>query len=370
MLHGSGVVCGLELKGKKGKRSIQITPGLALDCSGNEIWVPKDLKIDLSSLLPPKNKPKGEPDCRPVDEEDKLKTYYIGIRYDEKPTNPVSVYLPSGDCEERTCENSRWKEGYCVEIVECCYEDEKPGLLADLCQCEDDPSLEKYRDKYTDLCGKCGKGPNDTKDPAYSKQDPQQRKDWCECMVLEEFCERSIPCSECCSCDQPCHVILGQIKIDPENCVLETLCMNECRRYVLTGRLVQQVLLRIFSGTENRLEVKVGTETIKLQDDEKFSDFIYNPIKALCWWLSYKLKRGVVTLLPCDMTRPEETTDTRALQQEMRKVTAQQQKVIAQLEVVQKENRTVTKRLDELLKSRDTDTQTPSDKEQQKPPKK
>ena len=41
MLHGSGVVCGLDIKGKKDGQWIEISSGLALDCSGNEIWVPK-----------------------------------------------------------------------------------------------------------------------------------------------------------------------------------------------------------------------------------------------------------------------------------------------------------------------------------------
>src|SRR5688572_23700344 len=48
MLHGSGVVCGLGLKGKKDTRWIEISSGLALDCSGNEIWVPKKKQIDLA----------------------------------------------------------------------------------------------------------------------------------------------------------------------------------------------------------------------------------------------------------------------------------------------------------------------------------
>jgi hypothetical protein len=339
MLHGSGVVCGLELKGKKGKRGIQITPGLALDCSGNEIWVSKDLKIDLASLLPPKNKPKSESDCRPVDEKDDLKTYYIGIRYDEKPTSPVSVYLPSGDCEERTCENSRWKEGYCVEIVECCSETETPGLLANLCDCDGNGSLDK--EKYKDPCAKCGPDPNETKDKgAAAQQDPARGKEWCECMVLEEFCEKSVACPECCSCDQPCYVILGQIKIDPENCVLETVCMNECRRYVLTGRLVQQVLLRIVGGAEDRFQVKVGNDIIKLKDGEKFSDYIYNPIKAICYWLFYRSKKGDFNLLPCDKQQPEPTGGTFVRQKELdEKLSAQRREFTNLLAVQQKQNK-------------------------------
>jgi hypothetical protein len=373
MLHGSGVVCGLELKGKKGKKSIQVTPGLALDCSGNEIWVPKDLKIDLASLLPPKNKPKGEPDCRPVDEEPNLKTYYIGIRYDERPTNPVSVYLPSGDCEERTCENSRWKEGYCVEIVECCYEDEKPGLLTNLCECEGNGSLDK--EKYKDSCGKCGPDPNETKDQAAgAQQDPKRAREWCECMVFEEFCEKSVPCLECCSCDHPCHVILGQIKINPENGLLETVCMNECRRYVLTGRLVQQVFLRILSGAEDRFQVKVGEDPAVniFEEGEKFADYIYNPIKALCWLLPYYLKGGDFSRLGCDM-------EPVAVQKEMRALAIKQQEMTKLLTTVQTENKALSERLnqlqpldvlsgqDQIQQTKDAGTQVPADKPTSKP---
>ena len=365
MLHGSGVVCGLDLKGKKGKKSIQVTPGLALDCSGNEIWVPKDLKIDLTSLLPPKNKPRAEPACRPVDEKDNLKTYYIGIRYDERPTNPVSVYLPSGDCEERTCENSRWKEGYCVEIVECCSETETPGLLTTLCECDGNGSFDK--ETHSDPCGKCGKDPNETND-AGAQPDPAKVKEWCECVVFEEFCEKSIPCPACCSGDHPCHVILGQIKIDPENSVLETVCMNECRRYVLSGRLVQQVALRILGGAKDRFQVQVEDDApIKLKEGEKLSDYIYNPVKAVCWWLFYKLKGGDFSLLGCDQQPAPETS---TLRREVRELFEKHNDVINKLTTVESKNRELesknielSKRLDAIQLPPTPDIQITADKE-------
>ena len=359
MLHGSGVVCGLDLKGRKGKKSIQVTPGLALDCSGNEIWVPKDLKIDLTSLLPPKNNPKGPLDCKPVDQDGNKKTYYIGIRYDERPTNPVSVYLPSGDCEERTCENSRWKEGYCVEIVECCFETEKPGLLTTLCECDGNRSLDK--ETYSDPCGKCGKDPSETNDPG-AKPDPVKVKEYCECVVFEEFCEKSIPCPGCCSGDHPCHVILGQIVIDHENGVLDTVCMNECRRYVLTGRLVQQVALRILSKAEDRFQVKVGdNDPVKLlKEGEKFADYIYNPIKAVCWWLFYKLKGGDFSMLGCD-NKP--TPETSELRREVRELSLKNREVTDFLTTVRKENQDLLARLDKIQLPPAPESPVPADKE-------
>lgn len=336
MLHGSGVVCGLELRGRKGKQSIRVTPGLALDCSGNEIHVSKDLKIDLASLLPPKNKPKGGADCRPTDEKEKPRTYYIGIRYDEKPTSPVSVYLPSGDCEERTCENSRWKEGYCVEVVECCYDAEKPGLLTNLCDCQGDGPLN--RDKYTNSCGKCAPDPGETKD----KVDPARAKEFCECVVFEEFCEQSVPCPECCSCDRPCHVILGQIKVDPETGLLAAVCMNECRRYVLTGRMVQQAALRILSGAEERFEIRVpGEDPAELEG--KFADYIYNPIKALCFWLFYRKKKASFGFLGCD-GKPVEA------ESEVKQLFIKQEEIKTQIANAQREHQEITNRLNVLQK--------------------
>ena len=164
------------------------------------------------------------------DDNDELKTYYIGIRYEEKPTNPVSVYLPSGSCEEKTCENSRYKEGFCIEIVDCCPEKYPPGLIKNWCECEkaDQPDTSWL------LCGDCGEMP----DAAAGREDAVEA--WCKCVRLEEFCSKSIECSECCSCDKPCFVVLGQIKVD-QDCRLQAVCANECRKYVLTGRMVRTI---------------------------------------------------------------------------------------------------------------------------------
>src|SRR6267142_1985567 len=281
MLHGSGVVCGLELNGEKDTRWITITSGLALDCSGDEIWVEGEQKIDLATLLPPTKK-SNEGACTET-VEDKPKPLCIGIRYYENPTAPVSVYLPSGGCEERTCENSRWKEGYCVEIVDCCVEKDGTGLIKAWCECGD----KSYPDdgKFKDLCGKCGTPSGQTQSSATGNA----VKPTCKCMTMEEFCEQSVPCGECCSCDKPCFVILGQITVD-ENGLLQTLCMNECRRYVLTGPLVQNLLSRVLSGAQAYFKMNVKGEKINLPDG--LEEYIYNPIKALCWWLPNALEGG------------------------------------------------------------------------------
>lgn len=267
-LHGSGVVCGLDLVGEQNSRWIEVTSGLALDCSGNEIWVPQTKRIDLTSLLPPKEKPK-QPECKDPEETKGFKSYYIGIRYEEKATNPVSVYLPSGSCEERTCENSRYKEGYCVEIVECCpekYPDGYPvGVLQKFCECDKSSYVnEPDKAKAKAMCSHC---------------DGVTEDKLCKCLQLEKFCEQSVPCAECCSCDKPCYVVLGMIKVDEAECRLQSVCINECRRYVITGRLVQHLIVSVLTGAEKYFNLKVGDTEFQIKDAGELAQ---NPIKALC----------------------------------------------------------------------------------------
>jgi hypothetical protein len=271
MLHGSGVVCGLELRGEKQKKNLTVTRGFALDCSGNEIWVPQDVPVDICSLLPPPQKGKGP--CEEI-EEDKPRGYYIGIRYQEKETNPVSVYLPSGSCEERSCENSRIKEGYCIEIVDCClHEEKKDGVLKGLCDCKNGKKLEVDGEKR--ICRDC-----DSLKPE-DNATPEQEEAWCECVVFEQFCEQSPPCAECCCCDHPCFVVLGRIELD-EQCRLVSICNNDCRKYVLTPHLLRHMLIGVFNGFEQNVNFTADGQPVALPTATVLAD---NPVKALCWVL-------------------------------------------------------------------------------------
>ncbi|MGZ4354737.1 MAG: hypothetical protein ACXVZ4_14480 [Gaiellaceae bacterium] len=44
-LHGWGVVLGLAVTGARGARSVQVSPGLALDCTGRELLLPASTEI-------------------------------------------------------------------------------------------------------------------------------------------------------------------------------------------------------------------------------------------------------------------------------------------------------------------------------------
>jgi hypothetical protein len=301
MLHGSGVVCGLEFNGKKDGQWIEVTSGLALDCSGNEIWVPRNTRIELATLLPPKDKGKNYSECE-EEELPKPNTYYIGIRYEEKPSNPVSVYLPSGSCEERTCENSRYKEGFCIEVVPCCREKYDDGLLKKFCEC---PTEFQPKDDDLTLCSGCG---------------GLQNQDLCKCLELEKFCEQSVPCPECCSCDKPCHVVLGKIEVN-EKGRLVSACINECRSYVLTGRLLQHMLLGVFAGSENYFYMDVNGQKNYLPN---VGELAHNPIKALCWFLQHTLiEKGTWTATDCG--KEKERKDSPTLENQVTQMQAQMQ---------------------------------------------
>ncbi len=200
MLHGWGVVCGLKITPTlTPSNRIIIEPGLAIDCAGNEILVCDPYELDVVDNL-----------CESADgrlsngdgcggggtggtTKDK---WHVVIKYKEFRTDPVAVYAPGGGCEEKSCEPSRIREGFCVEL----------------------------------------------------SQDIE-----CRCIPLEEETEKnkcSFPCDELLYPCQPCdccddkHVVLGSItnikKIRKEGNVKGGYINNwDCRRYVITPGLLQ-----------------------------------------------------------------------------------------------------------------------------------
>lgn len=86
-LHGFGIVSGLEVSQRQDK--LIVTPGLAIDCEGNEILVPEPTGQPLPEIL------------------DGVTTIYLSVRYSEKETNPVgAVRNPNGACEQILIEES------------------------------------------------------------------------------------------------------------------------------------------------------------------------------------------------------------------------------------------------------------------------
>lgn len=84
-LHGFGVVAGLAVSRSSGN-SVTITPGLAIDCQGNEILVEEPLR-----------------QCLPDSEGE---TIFLAIRYAEESKQPVSSVHANGDLEHSIIEET------------------------------------------------------------------------------------------------------------------------------------------------------------------------------------------------------------------------------------------------------------------------
>ena len=121
MLHGWGVVCGLEVKPTDpASQCVVVDPGLAIDCHGNEILVCEPQTVDLSAKLcrSTRSKRQDDPCAEYRDEEQEPTALYVVLRYHESKTDPVPVYAPGGSCEEKTCDYSRTQEGFCIEATD------------------------------------------------------------------------------------------------------------------------------------------------------------------------------------------------------------------------------------------------------------
>jgi hypothetical protein len=284
-LHGPGVVCGLELEAKPDSKEIAISSGLALDCGGNEIWVDKDLRLDLGQLL--KAESLREKECPPDVTVESTNHRYVAIHYREIGVDPVSVYLPGGGCEQHTCEYSRTREGYCVRLLKQCGQKvAEDGLLKRFCECLQSGSYDK---KPTKGCLDCeGLG------------GPQL----CQCHKLEDFCESSVPCPDCGRCEEHDDVVLGRITLDDKLERIQSVCMNDCRRYVLTGRLIQHLVVSTLGGAGKHIRIK--DTDVELPDAVKIAQ---NPILALCWYLRYfVITKGEWEIRDCGVP----TEETRA----------------------------------------------------------
>ncbi len=251
MLHGWGVVCGLGIKETSPKSSkIIITPGVALDCHGNEIVVCEDFEVDLKKdacICPDTTKEKDP--CAETGRDDKECKYYVAIGYNEAPTDPVPVYTPSGGCDDKVCEYSRTREGFCVKLFKTppCHAVAPKNVLFDMINdCSKEPV-----DKRLD----CLKNALET--------------------FHDSFCERPYPCPGCCCCDGEDYVVLGSIDFEKTKCKVTTISqdmidINDGRRYVITPMFWQYYLGSFFPP---------------------ISEFLDNPFVVICQLLDNLVER-------------------------------------------------------------------------------
>ena len=262
MLHGWGVVCGLKINPTDTPSSkVIIEPGLALDCAGNEIFVREPYELDVIEIIKscaiPKKDLTPQEECANIEEREKQENkWYVVIKYQEVHTDSTPVYAPVGGCEEKVCENSRIREGYCIELchvsdltVEC------PEQLR-----ENDGPCKTLNNKEEDI-----------------------RQFLCEDLLM--------PCPDDC-CDDP-QVVLGSITFE-ENITHKTIINTDminnwdCRRYVITFGLLQH-WMKLLAPAE--VPFKAIVDYVFPGDKCKSLDSAKEGFKEICGEKEMKKKR-------------------------------------------------------------------------------
>jgi hypothetical protein len=119
-LFGQGVACGLDVTCHPcGEGRVQVHPGYALDCCGNDIVVPCLEELDVNQLIRDlRVEARGGYDCGdpcadPAEASDEGPRHYcLLVRYGETLTDPQAPYATEEPCGAQTCEPSRVREGY------------------------------------------------------------------------------------------------------------------------------------------------------------------------------------------------------------------------------------------------------------------
>lgn len=92
-LHGWGIVDGLGISIEQGK-TVVVSPGLAIDCAGNEIVVEAEERLPITASA---------------------HRLYVVIRYQEIPVDPEPRI--AGKLDESATEFSRILESACIELA-------------------------------------------------------------------------------------------------------------------------------------------------------------------------------------------------------------------------------------------------------------
>ena len=142
-LFGCGVVCGLVVEASDdcGVITVKVRSGLALDCQGDPIYVPKDAEVKFETRCYPQVK-------------DQL---WIALCGTTKCCSPRTAVCGSDD-DDAPSACTRERDGYEIRVLlgkpECmcaCFEDRKEGQ-PDACLCVD-PTDPCYADHYAGVCG-------------------------------------------------------------------------------------------------------------------------------------------------------------------------------------------------------------------------
>lgn len=122
-LHGTGVVCGLQIEQHTSPdctaRYVILQPGSAVDCCGKDILVAEQDVIDLwafpqmQELIENTPLASGDPD----DPSPIPRTLQLCIRYKECPTEEIPVLYDECGCDDTQCAPNRILETYEIDLL-------------------------------------------------------------------------------------------------------------------------------------------------------------------------------------------------------------------------------------------------------------
>lgn len=152
LLHGWGIVCGLEVNHHPdwqhrfdtdcAKRAVVINPGIALDCCGREIVVPKKLYFELPlPRYPASAQTAINPDDREEIQEGK---FLLGICYEETEIERVPALYAEGAHDPTRLQANRVREGARLVIRR------RDQVQGDCWRTLDSPDLTNCRDDCDD----------------------------------------------------------------------------------------------------------------------------------------------------------------------------------------------------------------------------
>lgn len=127
LLHGWGVVCGakLDIPQSNPAWKLLVKQGYVLGPFGDEIWIERDVCVDLRTRCYPVDW--MDDPCSPC-ADDSLQpaitggTVHVAVRYQELRARPVRVQPTGCGCDDSPCEYSRWRDGYEICMLDECPE--------------------------------------------------------------------------------------------------------------------------------------------------------------------------------------------------------------------------------------------------------
>lgn len=143
MLHGWGVVCGLDVKANPNDKQpwrVTVCPGYALAPQGDAIDIPAEVNFDLATGVQTSSDPcASAAPCPPVGNvsaEGDGRFLYLAARYTECYSRPERVPPAGCGCDETACEYARIRDGFELKLLQALPESHQRADAADEAWCE------------------------------------------------------------------------------------------------------------------------------------------------------------------------------------------------------------------------------------------